>query len=162
MLDINLHLIIAQVITFLVGLFLLWLVAYKPILGVFRQRAAKIKEDLDAAESARVKMEESKARYDNELAALADQGRQIVQQAARDGQQAREDILRDARAQSQDILRQAEERIAIEKEKAVKALRQEVITLSLQIAEKLIQEAMNSETNQRLANQTLDQLERKA
>ncbi|MBU4200954.1 MAG: F0F1 ATP synthase subunit B [Verrucomicrobia bacterium] len=162
MLDINFHLIIAQVITFLVGLFLLWLVAYKPIMGVFRKRADKIKEDLDAAESARVKMEASKAQYDSELAVLTEKGRQIVQQAARDGQQAREAILQDARAQSQDILRQAEERITVEKEKAIKELRQEVITLSMQIAEKVIQEAMNPDLNRRLANQTLDQLERKA
>ena len=162
MLDINLPLIIAQVITFLVGLFLLWLVAYKPIMSVFRKRADKIKEDLDAAESARVNMEASKARYDSELAVLTEKGRQIVQQAVRDGQQARDVILRDTRVQSQNILHQAEERIAIEKQKAIKELRQEVITLSIQIAEKVIQEAINPDLSRRLVNQTLDQLERKA
>jgi len=162
MLDINLPLIIAQVITFLVGLFLLWLVAYKPIMSVFRKRADKIKEDLDAAESARVNMEASKAQYDSELAVLTEKGRQIVQQAVRDGQQARDVILRDTRVQSQNILHQAEERIAIEKQKAIKELRQEVITLSIQIAEKVIQEAINPDLSRRLANQTLDQLERKA
>ncbi len=161
MLDINLKLIIAQVITFMVGLFLLWLVAYKPIMGIFRKRADKIKQDLDAAEAARVKMETAKTQYDKEMAALTEKAQQIVQQAARDGQQARETILRDTRTQSQDILRQAEDRIAIEKEKALKELRQEVVTLSMQVAEKVIQEAMSPELNQRLVNQALDQLERK-
>lgn len=161
MLDINLKLIIAQVITFLVGLFLLWLVAYKPIMGIFRKRADKIKQDLDAAEAARVKMETAKTQYDKEMAALTEKAQQIVQQAVRNGQQAREAIMRDTRTQSQDILRQAEDRITIEKEKALKELRQEVVTLSMQVAEKVIQEAMSPELNQRLVNQALDQLERK-
>jgi F0F1-type ATP synthase membrane subunit b/b' len=78
MLDINIPLIIAQLITFLAGLFLLWLVAYKPIMGVFRQRADKIKQDLDAAETTRLKMEAERDRYTAELAKLTEQGRQIV------------------------------------------------------------------------------------
>ena len=162
MLDINIHLIIAQIITFLVGLFLPWLIAYKPIMGVFRQRADKIKQDLGAAEAARLKMEAAKAQYDTDMAALTEKARQIVQQAACDGQQAREAILQEARAQSQALLRQAEERIAIEKAKALKELRQEVVALTMQVAEKVIGQAMNAELQQRFINQALDQMERKS
>jgi F-type H+-transporting ATPase subunit b len=161
MLDINIPLIIAQLITFLAGLFLLWLVAYKPIMGVFRQRADKIKQDLDAAETARLKMEAERDRYTAELAKLTEQGRQIVQQAAREGQQARDSILQEARTQSQELLRQAEERIAIEKAKAFKELRQEVVNLSVGIAEKTIREALTPELNQRLVANALDQMEKK-
>ena len=161
MLDINLPLIIAQAITFLVGLLLLWLVAYKPILGIFRQRADKIKQDLDAAETARLKMESAKSQYEKELAALTEKGRAIIQQSARDGQQARETILQEARVQSQAILRQAGERIALEKAKVLKELRQEVVALAIQVAEKVLREAVTPGLDQRLINQTLEQLEKK-
>ncbi len=159
MLDINLPLIVAQVITFLVGLFLLWLIAYKPIMGIFSRRADQIKQDLDAAEAARLKMEAAKGQYDRELAALAEKGREIVQQAARAGQEAREAIVQEARGQGQELLRQAAERIALEKAKALKELRQEVVALSIQVAEKVLREAVTPAVDQRLINQTLDQLE---
>ncbi len=161
MLDINLPLIIAQIVTFLLALCALWLVAYKPIIGIFNQRAEKIKQDLDAAEAARVKMESARDQYTKEMTELAEKTRQIMQQAARDGQQARDTILQEARQQGQAILNQAEERIAIEREKAIKELRVEVVSLAIQVAEKVIRQAVNPELNQRLINETLDQLEKK-
>ncbi len=162
MLTVNIQLIIAQIVTFLVGLFLLWLVAYKPILGVFRRRADKIRQDLEAAAAARAEMEAIKSQYDKEMATLAEKAQQIVQQAAHAGQQARDDLLGQARNQGQELLRQAAERIAIEKAKALKELRQEVVALSLQIAEKAIGQAMTAELQQRLIDQTLDQMESKS
>ena len=63
--------------------------------------------------------------------------------------------------QSQELLRQAEERIAIEKAKAFKELRQEVVNLSVGIAEKTIREALTPELNQRLVANALDQMEKK-
>lgn len=161
MLDINLKLILAQIVTFLVGLFLLWLVAYKPILGVFRRRADKIKQDLDAAEAARAKMESARAQYEKEMADLAEKSRQIVQQAAREGQQARDAILQEARGQAQVLLRQAEERMAVEKEKVLKELRGEVVTLAIQVAEKVIRETLTPEMNRHLIDEALDQMEEK-
>ncbi len=160
MLDINLPLIVAQIVTFLVGLFLLWLVAYKPILGVFRQRADKIKQDLDAAEAARLKMEADGDRVARELENLADKSRELVQQAAREGQQAREAILQEARAQSQELVRQAEERIAIARENAVKELRGDVAALAVAIAEKVVRKSLTPELDQALIDQALDELER--
>ncbi|NLB60331.1 MAG: F0F1 ATP synthase subunit B [Lentisphaerae bacterium] len=158
MLELNLNLIIAQIITFLVGLFFLWLVAYKPMRELFRKRAAKIRQDLEAAEAARLKMEAAQAQYQKELETLTQKAQAIIQQATRDGQQVRENLLQEARQQGQHILQQAEERISIAKEKALKEMRQEVVKLSLQVAEKIIAQSMNDDLQQRLIDQALEQI----
>jgi len=60
MLTINLPLIVAQIITFLIGLFLLWLIAYKPLTTMFQARIDKIHGDLKAADDARQDMQSKK------------------------------------------------------------------------------------------------------
>ena len=64
MLDINVYMIIGQVLTFLAGLAILWRIAYRPVVRIFKQRADKIGADLEAAEKARRDMEKIKADYD--------------------------------------------------------------------------------------------------
>ena len=155
----ELNLIIAQVLTFLAGLFLLWKIAYKPVSAIIKERADKIARDLESAEHARREMEKVKADFDDQMAHLQQQTQSMIQEATREGQAARESILSEARAQSEEIVKRAEERIEIEKRKAIKELRQEVAQLALTVAEKVIGASVNRETQQRLVNQTLAELE---
>ena len=42
MLDINVYMIIGQVLTFLAGLAILWRIAYRPVVRIFKQRATRL------------------------------------------------------------------------------------------------------------------------
>lgn len=159
MLDINIYLIIGQIITFLIGLAVLWRVAYKPIAGIFKQRADKIKGDLDAAEKARQDMERIKSDYEAQMARLADETQKMMNKAVKDAQAIREEIVNGAKDQSQAILARAVEQIELEKQKAVKELRQQVLELSLFVAEKTIGEIINEDLQRRLVDQLFAQVE---
>lgn len=161
MLSLDFHLIIAQVVTFLIGLFLLWKIAYRPLLAVFQQRADKIKNDLDAAEKARQDMEAAKVNYQQEMTSLEQKARELFQKAAQEGQATREALINEARTQSQDLLQRAQERIAIEKDKALKELRQEAVTLAMGMTEKVLKTAVTPEVQHRLVDQVFQQMEGK-
>ena len=159
MLDINIYLIAGQIITFLIGLAILWRVAYKPIAGIFKQRADKISGDLDAAEKARQDVERIKSDYEAQMARLADETQKMMNKAVKDAQSVRDEIVNGARDQSQAILARAVEQIEFEKQKAVKELRRQVLEISLLVAEKAIGETIDAGLQERLVNQVFEQIE---
>jgi F-type H+-transporting ATPase subunit b len=159
MLDINIYLIIGQVLTFLVGLAILWRVAYKPISGIFKQRADKISADLDSAEKARREMEHLKADYETQMARLADETQKMMNKTVKDAQAVRDEIVTSARAQGKEIVNRAVTQIEFEKQKALKELRQQVLDLSLRVAEKTIGETVDDDMQRRLVDQVFAQIE---
>ena len=161
MLDINVYLIIGQIITFLIGLIALWFIAYKPITGIFKQRADKIGADLTAAEKARQDMERLKADYAAQMAKLADETQKMMNKAVKDAQSVRDEIVTSARGQSREIIDRAVEQIELEKQKAFKELRQQVLEISLLVAEKAIGETMNDDLQRRLVDQVFAKIEEK-
>jgi len=160
MIDIKLDLLIGQLITFLLGILLLWLIAYKPIREVFRKRAEKIENDLKSAEQNRLEMERMKSRYSEELSRIELKAQEIIRQAVREGTVSREEIIREARAQSQEILSRAKEEISDEKEKAMKEIRREVVNLSLLVAEKVISATVDPGKQRQLAEEVFAELEK--
>lgn len=161
MLSIDLPLIVAQIITFLVGLVLLWLIAYKPLKSVFQARVDKIHGDLAAAAEARREMEEQKKAYEQQMASLTDQTQALLRQATREGAQLREEIVRSAREQGEALIKRAEEIIAIEQAKALKELRQEVLEISLRVTEKVVGQMADAELQRRMVERVFVELEAK-
>lgn len=159
MLDINISLIIGQVITFLIGLALLWRIAYKPITGIFKQRADKISGDLDAAEKARRDMERLKADYETQMAKLADESQKMMNKAVKDAQVVRDEIVNVARAQSKGIIDRAVTQIDMEKDKAVGEIRRQVLEVSLLVAEKAIGETMDAGRQRRIVDEVFAEVE---
>lgn len=159
MLTIDPTLLIGQLITFLVGLFLLWLIAYKPLTAMFQARIDKISDNLKAAEEARKDMEEKKKAYDEQAAKLADRTQEVLRQATRDGIEMREEMIRAAREQSEALIKRAEEVIALEKDKAIKELRLEVLDLSLQVTEKVVRKLSDHATQKRVVEEVFASLE---
>jgi F-type H+-transporting ATPase subunit b len=162
MLDINLQLIIAQIITFLIGAWLLWKIAFKQLVAVFKERANKINNDLDQADRTRKEVEQLKADLQSQLSAIAEKSQEVIRKATIESQKVRDEIIREARTQSQDILKRAETQIAIEKAKAIKELRQEVARLSLEISEKIIVKTVDEATHTQLVEQAFAELEKKS
>jgi len=159
MLTIDLSLIVAQLITFLIGLLLLWLIAYKPLTAMFQARIDKIRGDLKAADDARRDMEDKKQAYDEQMAKLKDQTQDLLRQATREGVALREEIVRAAREQSETLVKRAEEIIAQEKAKAIKELRQEVLDISLRVTEKVVGQMADAALQRRIVDKVFVELE---
>ena len=161
MLTIDLPLIVAQLVTFLIGLFLLWLIAYKPLTAMFQARIDKIRGDLKAADDARRDMEAKKKAYDEQMAKLRGQTQELLRQGTQDGIRAREEIVRTAREQGEALIKRAEEIITQEKAKAIKELRQEVLDISMRVTEKVVGQMADPVLQRRMVNKVFVELEAK-
>ena len=157
--EFSLGLFFWQTLLFVALLLLLKKFAWKPILDAVNERETSIKDSLSAAEKARDDMEavqadnkrilkEARAERDALLAEAKTASVQIVNQAKEA-----------AKAAADKITAQAQETIQNEKIAAVKELKGQVASLSIDIAEKVIQtELKDKATQEQLVTQLVKEI----
>ena len=154
-LGLNLPQLIAQVVNFFVLLFVLRLVAYKPILKMLDERKQKIAEGLNAAEIARAEAASAQANIQAQLDTARKEGQEIV--AGAHGIATR--IQADAREQSAKDRDAALERARIEiqqeRDRAISDLRGEFADITVKAAEKVINQSLDRQSHQRVIDETL-------
>ncbi|MDD5484345.1 MAG: ATP synthase F0 subunit B, partial [Kiritimatiellae bacterium] len=102
-----------------------------------------------------------KADYDAQMARLAEETQNMMNKAVKEAQAVHDEIVNGAMEQSRIILARAQEHIELEKQKAVKDLRQQVMEISLLVAEKAIGGTINRDLQRRLVDQLFTQVEAK-
>ena len=80
-LGITVQQLLTQLVSFLILFFLLYKLAYGPIVGMLDSRSQKIKDSLEAAETARLEAESSAEKVEAEIASARQDGQKIVAEA---------------------------------------------------------------------------------
>jgi F-type H+-transporting ATPase subunit b len=136
-------------ITFIILLVLLGKFAWKPILSAIKTREQGIEEALASAEKALNDMRELRANNEKILADARSERDNLLKEA-RDTKDA---IIAEAKAKSQAeadrIMSSAREQITNEKNAALVELKNQVATLSIEIAEKILRSELSSDDKQK-------------
>ena len=125
------------------------------------ERKERIAKDLEAAEQARAEAETFKADYAAQISNARVEAQQIVEKAIQEAENTTREQLATARAQIEQEKNRARQDIAIERDRAMNSLRNEVVSLSVAMAGKVIAKDMNSETNTKLIEDAIRQLDSK-
>ena len=148
-------LFIWTIITFMALFFVLAKFAWKPLLNMLKDREDMIRSSLDDAEKAKVELE----RLNEESEAIMAKARSEAQTILADGKTAaekvKEDTVAKAKAQANKIREDAEKQIQVEKDKAIADIKQEVVNISLSVAEKLIRKNLSDTDNKALIEESL-------
>jgi len=141
-------LIFWMTLSFLIVLFILKKFAWKPIMKSLHEREDTIDEALHAADRAREDMK--KLKFDNEeLLKQAKEERDEILKAAR---KVKDSIIEESKIKANDeanrIIESAKEAIENEKLAAITDLKNQLATLSIDIAEKLIKEELSTNIKQ--------------
>lgn len=158
MVDINATLI-AQIINFLILLFILKKFAYGPLMQVMKEREDKISSSLEAADNDKKAAEELKAQYQKQLALARTQAQEIVDKAIKIAEESKQQILAEARAENERMLQNAKAEIESERVRAIAELKGEVVTLSINAATKIIGENINEEISAKLVNDFINKID---
>jgi F-type H+-transporting ATPase subunit b len=141
-------LVIWTIITFLFLLFILRKFAWKPILGAVEEREEGIKSALASAESARKEMQNLKA--DNER--ILNEARAEREAMLKDAREIKVKMIADAKDEAQTqaskMIEQAQTAIESEKKAAMAELRNQVASLSIEIAEKVVRQELSNKDKQ--------------
>lgn len=144
-------------ITFLFLVLILRKYAWKPILNAVDSREESIQKALDSAEEAKKEMQNLKA--DNEkMKQEARQERDAMLKEAQDmKKQMISEAAEEAAKKADDIIAKAQSTIQSEKNAAIDELRQQVAMYSIEIAEKVLQQELKNEKDQKkLVNKYLE------
>lgn len=142
-------LIFWQSVVFLLLVFLLSKMAWKPIMGSLKEREENIQDALDTAEKLRQEMAGLKA--DNEV--LLKQAREerdkVLREAREVANKMKEDAQLEARQAADKIISDARDAIDIEKQAALRDVKIQVASFALDVAERLIKKNLSSDAAQK-------------
>lgn len=159
MLDINPGLIIWTIITFLLLLVVLSKFAWKPLLHALQSREQEIADALKQAEQA--KKDTERMIQENRLAmekASSETARLIAESRAV-AEQLKSDIIAKANENAKRLLEHAKDEIVREKETAMTQLRNEVADLSISVAEKILDESLDSAKQKKMVDKVIQQMQ---
>jgi len=151
--------IIWTTLIFLLLLVLLRAFAWKPILQALKAREESIKGSLESAEDARREMERLKA--DNE--AIMQEARTERDELLHEARDARDKMIAEAKKQAKTeadkIIEKARTGIEREKVMAINDIRNQIASLSVEIAEKILGEQLkDSKEQNKLIEKLLDDM----
>lgn len=142
-------LIIWQLIVFLLLVFLLSKLAWKPIINSLKERENSIQNALDTAEKARHEMSQLKSDNEKLLKEAREERDRILKEAREVASRMREDAQTDAKKSADKIIEDAKAAINIEKQAALRDVKAQVALFSLEIAAKLMKKNLTEDKAQR-------------
>jgi F-type H+-transporting ATPase subunit b len=149
-------LIFWQTVTFLVVLLLLGKFAWKPILNAIQEREGNITAALEEAEAAKKIVTKVQTDQDELLKTAHKERVRIIEEAMATKQIIIEEAKVAAAQESKKIIAQTNTLLEREKEAVLNVLKNKVATLSVQIAEKLLQnELQQQKTHEKLVQRLI-------
>jgi F-type H+-transporting ATPase subunit b len=142
-------LIIWQLIIFVLLVFLLGKLAWKPILSSLKEREDSIQSALDQAEKAKVEMAALKADNEKLLKEAREERDKILRDARTAANRMQEEAQAAAKKSADRIIEDAKAVIQTEKQNALRDVRAQVAAFSLDIAEKLIKKNLSEDKAQK-------------
>lgn len=137
--------LVAQIFHFIVLLIFLRLVVYPPIVKILEQRQEAIAGNVAAAEEERKQAETLRQQYLSDMEKAKEEANDIIQKATKSAEEEARAIIDSAKEEAGRIKDSALQDIEREKEKAVSELREQVASLSILVAGKVIDERITTD-----------------
>jgi len=125
-------------LNFLILLFILNAILFKPLLKIFKEREDTVQDALNAAQEASKKREESIARLNKELSESRSKAKETFETLRAEGINKQKEMLSATEAEASSILEKARAEIKAEAEKARQSLRADIDKFSDEIVRKLV------------------------
>ncbi|MEE8329128.1 MAG: F0F1 ATP synthase subunit B [Thermodesulfovibrionia bacterium] len=138
MLELELKGFILQLINFLVLLWLLNIILFKPLLNLFKRREDHINSSLDSAKTMDRKKEDLLQKTKVYVSEAKNKAKIIFEDLSKNGLTIQKKLVDEARQESSEINIKAKKELEAEVKKTKESLRQDVETFSRQIVEKMV------------------------
>lgn len=156
--ELNLGTMLSQVVAFGLLLLLLKKYAFGPLMGMMEKRQEGIENDIEVARKNRVEAEALLKEQNEALKQAREEAQEMIDRAKSTSAKQAEEMLESARLEAERMREQALQDIQLEKEKAVSALREQVGTLSVMIASKVIEKELDTNAQSKLIDEMMEQV----
>jgi F-type H+-transporting ATPase subunit b len=145
-------------IAFLILLFLMYRTVFPSVTKALADRRANIEGKLEQAEKDREEAEQLLEQYRRRLRDAQDETQRILEEARGNAERVRRDLLAKAEADAGRELDRARQAIRSERDQAIRQLRNEVGTLAVELATRVVGDSLDRDRQLRLVDQYIDDL----
>lgn len=131
---------------------------FGPVMKIIEDRQNEIDGMYSDADKAKADAEAMRSEYTAKLSDAHAASDRIVKDAVARAQHREEEIIRQANAEASAILNKASADIALEKKKAINEAKDEISSLSMAIAKKVVERQLSDADQQKLISQFIDNL----
>jgi len=156
-LGINLPVLVAQIVNFLILFGILYLVAYKPIMRMLDERSRRIKESMEQAESIKEQSACAEEEVKKQLGEASREGQERIARAVRAGEEVKQKAQAEARQEAEALIARARSEIQRERDEAIGEVRREFADLTILAAGKVIDRSLDKEEHRQLIDKVLEE-----
>ena len=150
---------IAQILNLFIQVYLIKRFLFKPINEVLQKRQKLADQNIEEAKKAKEDAEAVKAEYESSMSnARAEAGR-IIEDAKTDAGIRADEMIREAEAEASSIKAKAEADIRLERKKALNEVKDEIGSLAMDIAGKVVEKEIHEDDHKALIDEFLQNVE---
>jgi F-type H+-transporting ATPase subunit b len=147
-----------QALNFLILLFVLWKLLYKPFMAKMEERTTAIKKSLDEAQLARAEAQRQQEENAARLREAYTEAQAIRDGAMKEAAEEQRKLVEGARAESQRLVESAKAQMDNDIRRARDELRREVAELSTTVAERLIRRSLRDDDHRRIVTEAIGRM----
>lgn len=129
---------------------------FKPVMNMFAQREQEVGSMYEKAEEAQKNAEEMEREYYEKLSAAKEEASRIMKDATYEATLRSEQIVSEAQQKASAITTKAQKEIEREKEAAINEIKEDIATLAVDIAEKVIEKDLTQKDHERLLEEFIE------
>ena len=155
---VDLPLLIAKAVNFLVVAFLIWKFAFKKILSTIKEREKKIADSLKNADRIKLELEETEKKQQETLKEASLEAKNTVALAEEKAKSYIESQKEDARKQAEEIISKARSAMELERERVLKDAKDEIASLVLLATSKVLQRELKEDEKAKFAERAAKEI----
>lgn len=157
-LGINLKLLIAQIVNFLILLLILRKFLYAPVLNMLDERRVKIEKGIKDGEEAEARLKSAEKNAADLIEKAEQKAQKILEEAKVEAKKAHDKILAEANEKTTKILQNAKEEATSLKENSLKSAKKELSTVVSLAVEKILSNDLSDIEKQNLTAKAIKEL----
>lgn len=159
MLGINVGTLVAEIVSFLIFVYLMGKYAFPPVEKILHDRQKVVENTLTQARSAREDAEKLKEEFEAQMQGARQEARTLIERAQRTADVQAQETVAEAHREAERLIAMARDEISGEKREALREIRKEVAELSLSIAGRVLDAELDAERQRKLVEEFLSTAE---
>lgn len=146
------------IVNFILLLFLLKKVLFKPVTEYMERRQRYIEEQIKEAERNSEEAAVLRDRYISSMKNVKTEAEELIGKAIKQGEESKQEIVEEAKKESQRLVERAKREITLEKARAIEELRSETASLAVLAASQILEKNADEDVHNRLVKKFIDEV----
>lgn len=155
---VDLPMLIAQVVNFLIVAFVIWQFGLKKVLSTIKDREKQIADSLKNADRIKLELEETEKRQQETLQEASLSAKKTVSAAQEQAKAFIEAQKEDARKQAEEIVEKAKTAMELERQRILSDAREEIASLVIMTTSRVLEKELSDDEKSRFSSAAVDNL----